>query len=200
MLNIMIFPDIDFEAYLFDCDGTLVDSMPVHYIAWCEALKEFEAPYDFPEDMFYQLGGTTTAKIVDILNKEFGGDLVAAEVAHLKEDLFLKHIGKVQAIKPVVDFARKCVEEGKGVAVVSGGAFHVIEKLIKFHGLDDMFKVIVTPEAVENGKPAPDMFLLAAEKLGVKPRKCLVLEDGIKGIEGAAAAGMCSYYIPRISI
>ncbi|MEM9400074.1 MAG: HAD family phosphatase [Verrucomicrobiota bacterium] len=195
----MIFPDVNFEGYLFDCDGTLADSMPIHYIAWCKALKQARATYEFPEELFYQLGGTTTARIVDILNDRYGGDLVAEEVAHVKEAIFLEHLHQVKPIKPVIDFAMQCAEQGKPMAVVSGGVRHVVEKTIQLIHMDGIFEIIITPEAVKHGKPAPDMFLLAAEKLGVEPRKCMVLEDGIKGIEGAAAAGMCSYFIPQSS-
>ncbi|MEM9443997.1 MAG: HAD family phosphatase [Verrucomicrobiota bacterium] len=193
------FPKVDFDGYLFDCDGTLVNSMPVHYKAWCEALKEHDAPYGFPKDLFYDLGGTATDHIVNILNEKYGGNLDAKEVAHTKEKLFMERVCEVEPIGPVVSLAREVSRDQK-VAVVSGGFRRVVMRLLESVGLVDTFKIVVTPADVAKGKPAPDMFLLAAGKLGVAPERCLVLEDGIMGVRGAAAAGMCSYLIPRLDL
>lgn len=184
-----------FSGYIFDCDGTLAHTMPVHYQAWLEALKEADAPFHFEEDYFYQLGGTATAHIVTLLNQRFGTQFDPETISHRKEKHFMTGLPGVQPINEVVTIARKAAQNHP-VAIVSGGFRHIVEQTLQTIGILDLFPVIVTPVDVRHGKPAPDMFLLAAEKMGVPPEECLVFEDGIVGIEGAEKAGMKTVFIP----
>jgi len=175
-------PSGDFRAYLFDCDGTLVDSMPLHYIAWTTALGEWGC--HFPEDLFYSWGGKPAAEIIATLNGINGLQMPVHEVAARKEAIpeVLEHIEAQQGRIPF--------------AVVSGGRRKSVVRSLTAVHLLDRFKTIVGAEDYTRSKPAPDAFLLAAERLGVAPADCLVFEDTDLGIEAATAAGMQSVRVP----
>lgn len=189
-------PHGTFGGYIFDCDGTLVDSMPAHHEAWKLALAEFGHPGIFPEEIFYSLGGVPTADIVAGLNERHGLRLDPEQVCLRKEVLFESLSAGVPLIRGVADFARK-IAGAHPVAVASGGTRLVIERTLRLAGLADLFPVVVTAEDVRRGKPAPDCFLLAAGRMGVAPRDCLVFEDSGKGIEAARAAGMQAVLVRR---
>ncbi|HTS16777.1 MAG TPA: HAD family phosphatase [Verrucomicrobiae bacterium] len=180
-------PDGEFDAYLFDCDGTLADTMPLHYKAWCTVLKEHEC--DFPEAFFYQLGGVPTERIVEILNERHGRSMPVEETARTKDAMFVQMIPQTMPIEPVVDLVRE-FHGVKPLAVASGGKREIVRKTLQALGIIEMFQAIVTVEDYENGKPAPDPFLEAARRLGVAPEKCLVFEDTTAGIASAKAANM----------
>lgn len=189
-------PDYPFRAYIFDCDGTLVDSMPRHYEAWLASLKLHNAPFDFTEEFFYARAGVREQDVVAELNAQYGSTVDPDAVAASKVEMFLKIIPQMEAIKPVADFARSL--EGKApMAVASGSEEIIVRGCLAASGLLHLFPVIVTPANVKRGKPAPDMFLLAAEQMGVEPKDCLVLEDGQAGIVAAEAAGMQWAFVPR---
>lgn len=190
----MQIPDGDFDAYIFDCDGTLADTMPLHYQAWQAALAEFH--YEFPEALFYELGGVPTAKIVEILNERHGQNMPVQETAHKKEQLFLELIPQILPIEPVVAFVHQFAGT-KPLAVASGGHTHIVKKTLGCLGILDKFDTVVGAEDYLHGKPAPDPFLEAARRLGVPPAKCLVFEDTNTGIEAAKAAGMQYVLVPQ---
>lgn len=188
-------PETDFAGYIFDCDGTLADTMPLHYTAWTEALEEQGAAQYFPEKVFYSLGGVASHAIVARLNSKHNLTMDPEAVSHRKEVLFLERLQSVERLHPVTNFALK-VAKDKPVSVVSGGIKEIVLQTLSLIGMREVFPVVVTPEDVEHGKPAPDMFLLAAEKMGVDPKQCLVFEDGPSGIEGARRAGMSTVFVP----
>ncbi len=188
-------PTGPFAGYIFDCDGTLAHTMPIHYQAWLQALKEADAPFHFDEDYFYELGGTATSHIVTLLNRRFGTDFNSETISHRKEHYFMAGLSSIKPIPEVVTIARDLAQTHP-VAIVSGGFRHVVEQTLQTIGILDLFPVIITPADVLHGKPAPDMFLLAAERMDVRPGECLVFEDGIVGIEGAEQAGMKTVFIP----
>ena len=99
-------PDYPFQAFIFDCDGTLVDSMPLHYIAWVEALKANDAPYEFTEDDFYAHAGIKEQDVVKILNARYGANVDPVAVDEAKMEIFRQRIPEVQAIDPVAAFAK----------------------------------------------------------------------------------------------
>jgi HAD superfamily hydrolase (TIGR01509 family) len=188
-------PDGSFEAYLFDCDGTLVHSMPFHYQAWCHALGEYGAEQHFPESLFYRLGGVTTREIVSRLNQAHGLSMDPDHVASRKEHRYLELLAEIERIDAVTSLAETA--RGKTpMAVVSGGTLHVVEETLERAGIRSWFDCVVTPADVRHGKPAPDMFLHAARLLGVNAEKCLVFEDGLNGIEAARRAGMGHVFVP----
>jgi HAD superfamily hydrolase (TIGR01509 family) len=190
------FPTRGYAGYIFDLDGTLIDSMPLHYVAWSEALRAAGFKGGFSEDFFYSLGGVPTVKIVEIINARDGTALDAPAVAHAKEEIYLGRLSTVRRIEPVVAFLRAKVASGRPVAVASGGGRPVVEAALRGAGLRELFKVIATPEDVAHGKPAPDLFLLAARRMGVVPHDCLVLEDAEPGRLAAVAAGMDYVLVP----
>jgi HAD superfamily hydrolase (TIGR01509 family) len=190
------FPARDYAGTIFDLDGTLIDSMPMHYEGWREALLASGFTHEFEEDFFYSLGGVPTAKIIEILNGRHGTSMDPAAVAHLKEEIYLKKLPRIARIEPVVEFARARVAAGRPASVASGGGRHVVEAALRAAGIRELFGVIATPEDVAHGKPAPDLFLLAAHKMGVPARECLVLEDAEPGRQAAIAAGMDYVMIP----
>jgi len=191
------FPKPGYKALIFDLDGTLVDSMPAHFKAWCQALADHGSPGVFPEDVFYAMGGRPTRDIVEIINGERGLHLDPDGVALSKKRHFLKVLGTVGLIKEVADFA----EQNRGkvpMAVASGGSRIVVEKTLQMVGISDWFDEVVSNDEVANGKPAPDIFLEAASRLGVAPADCVVFEDGRAGIEAALAAGMEVVTVPTL--
>ena len=185
MIKIEIPPHV--RGLVFDCDGTIADTMPAHYRAWVEALGEFGV--EFPEAMFYEMGGIPTGRIVEILNERHGHAMPVEETAMRKERLFERLIPQVMPIDPVVDVIREY--DGKlPMAVATGGMRHICHRTLGVLGLLDKFKAVVTAEDVRHGKPAPDIFLEAARRLGVEPTQCLAFEDANLGIESATTAGM----------
>ena len=181
---------------IFDCDGTLVNSMPAHFEAWCEALAYYGAGNVFKEDVFYAMGGRPTKDIVVDLNDEYGLRLDPVAVAMKKRDAFLRRLPELEAIDEVVEFARVCRDRRMPMAVATGGTRFVIEKTLQAVGLSDLFEDFVTADDVAIGKPAPDIYLKAARLLGVAAADCLAVEDAPAGILAAQRAGMRVVTVP----
>lgn len=186
-------PTHPFEGYIFDCDGTIADTMPIHYRAWCRAMEEFGGR--FPEDLFYQLGGMPTAEIVRVLNEKFDLVLEVEAVVHRKERWYLESVHEVLPVMPVLEIARG-MHGVKPLAIASGGHRAMVEATLKAIDSMDMFDAIVCAEDYERGKPFPDPFLEAARRIGVPPQDCLVFEDSPTGVEAAKAAGMHFVFVP----
>jgi HAD superfamily hydrolase (TIGR01509 family) len=185
----LILPAGDFRAYLFDCDGTIVDSMPLHYIAWKTAFAEWNCP--FPEDLFYSWGGKPTREIIATLNEMHGLAMPVEAIAEHKEELYFELLPQLKAIPEVLELIE--TEHGRiPFAVVSGGRRISVTKALSALHLMDKFETIVGSEDYVNSKPAPDAFLVAAERLGVAPADCLAFEDTELGIAAATAAGMAT--------
>lgn len=191
------FPTRDYAGYVFDLDGTLIDSMPIHFEAWTAGLRNSGFPYEFSEEFFYSLGGVPTKRIIEILNEKHGTRMDPEAAMHEKERIYLERLPGVPRIVPVVEFAERAVAKGLPVAIASGGPRHVVNTALRGAKLDHLFPVVVTPEDVTHGKPSPEMFLLAAKKMGVPARECLVLEDAELGRQAAVAAGMDYVLIPQ---
>ncbi len=190
------FPDREYAGYIFDLDGTLIDSMPAHFRAWTEGLRQAGFAHEFSEDFFYSLGGVPTPRIIEMLNERHGTKMDPLAVAHAKEEIYFTVLAEIKVIEPVAAFARERKARGLPLAVASGGMRHVVRRALEASGLLDLFPIVVTPEDVAHGKPAPDMFLLAAERMGAPPRECLVFEDAEMGRRAAAAAGMDCVLVP----
>ena len=180
-------PPGDFRAFIFDCDGTLADNMPLHFRAWTRAMEDFGGSY--PEELFYEWGGVPTAEIVRRLNARCGTSLDVEEVVERKEHYYREMIPQVEAVHHVVELVREHHGE-KPMAVASGGHRDLVERTLHALGIRDMFDAVVAAEDYERGKPHPDPFLTAAARLRVEPAHCLVFEDTATGAEAARAAGM----------
>ena len=186
-------PEGTFRAYLFDCDGTIADSMPLHYNAWKAVLAGWNCEFD--EELFYSWGGKPVRKIIADLNKIHGLEMPIEDVAARKEGLYLEQTPQLKAIPEVLEYIE--AEHGRiPFAVVSGSTRDSVVGSLSALGLLDKFDTIVSAEDYKRGKPAPDGYLLAAERLGVAPADCLVFEDTEMGIEAATAAGMASVKVP----
>jgi beta-phosphoglucomutase family hydrolase len=190
-------PDRDFGGYIFDCDGTLADTMPLHYRAWQRLLAEYGATLS--EDLFYEMGGKPTRKIVEVLRDQHGLKIEdAPHAAARKEQYFLELIGEAKPIEPVLEIARKW-HHIKPLAVASGGTRRIVELTLDALGIRPLFDAVVCVEDYARGKPFPDAFLEAARRLQVAPAECLVFEDSPLGVEAAATAGMQCVFVPRTS-
>ena len=182
-------PQGPFGAYLFDCDGTIADSMPLHYIAWKQALGEQGC--DFPEDQFYRMGGMPVRDVIRALNTKHGLQMPVEAVALRKEDLYYEFLPQLTAVPEVLEV----IEASHGTipfAVVSGSTRESVTASLRSLRLLDKFQTLVCAGEYARSKPHPEAFLLAAQRLGVAPERCLVFEDADIGIEAATAAGMAS--------
>ena len=185
--DISLAPPKPYSALIFDCDGTLADTMPGHFTAWVETLRAGGG--DISEEQFYSLAGVPSAAIIALLNKQHGYTLDIQETLHAKEKMYVEGLHDIREITAVADIAR--AHAGKvPMAVASGGLRSVVHATLDAIGLRSLFDAIVTADDVAHGKPAPDIFLKAAELLGVAPKDCIVYEDGDPGIVAAQAAGM----------
>lgn len=186
-------PERVFGGYIFDLDGTLVDSMPLHYRAWRMALQEHGAPaHVFRWAEFTAHGGMAACDIVADLNMQHGLHMPPHEVAARKRALYA-HLVETEALPPIaetVQLAHSLRERGIPYAIGTGSALPGAISTLRSAGLEELFPLIITPDDVEHGKPAPDIFLLAAERMGVAPADCVVFEDAEPGLCAAHAAGM----------
>lgn len=189
-------PERDFDGYIFDCDGTLVDSMPLHFKAWAASFAHHNAPWEWTEDEFYASAGVPDRITVMELNQRFGANLCPDLVHEYKAGWYARHIHEIEAVTAVAGLARRYHAEGRKISVASGSDLSLVIPSLERASLGEFFEIIITPADVERGKPAPDMFLLAAERMGVAPENCLVFEDGQAGIDAAAAAGMDWVFVP----
>jgi HAD superfamily hydrolase (TIGR01509 family) len=180
-------PDYPFKAYLFDCDGTIADSMPLHFVAWSKILREWECA--FAEEQFYSWGGRPVDEIIRALNEANNLHMPVDEVLRRKEALYREMLPQLQGIPEVLEH----IEHSYGkipFAVVSGGPRHSVEASLDTLGIRDRFEVLVCAGEYTKGKPDPEPFLKAASMLGIAPEDCLVFEDADPGIASAKAAGM----------
>jgi len=175
------------KGIVFDCDGTLADTMPLHWRAWQIVTTKYKL--HFPEDRFYALGGVPSRDILKMLAKEQGLTLDHIKAAHEKENAYLPLLPQVEPIHAVVEVAK--ANFGKiPMAVASGGTQPVIEAVLEHLKIHHLFNAVVTSEMVKNQKPAPDIFLEAARRIGVDPKSCRGYEDTDLGMQAIRDAGM----------
>ncbi len=179
--------DSEIHGLIFDCDGTLVDTMPLHWQAWNSVCKRHGIV--FPEERFYALGGVPSVKILHMLKDEQGLDMDPVAVSREKEEAYIPLMPEAKLIEPIAAIARDA--QGRlPMAVGTGGRAKYIKPLLESVGILDWFGAVVTADDVENHKPAPDTFLKAAALIGVPVEECRAYEDTDLGMEAIRAAGM----------
>jgi len=193
----LVLPPGDFAGIIFDLDGTLIDSMPIHYRAWDATMRRVGLDRALDEDYFYELGGVHTRRVAELFALRYRLSFDADHVTEIKEALYLEFLSGVRTIEPVVAIAREAATRHP-ISIATGGTPDIAYPALDATGLRSLFEIVVTPHDVApgRGKPAPDMFLLAAHLMGVKPSRCLVFEDAEPGIEAARAAGMAYVRVP----
>jgi len=194
-------PTGPFNAYLFDCDGTIADSMPLHYVAWRDVLAEWGCEFD--EEIFYAWGGMPVTEIISTLNQRHGLAMPVEEVSRRKEEAYYAALPQLKAVPEVLEH----IEDRFGqipFAVVSGSTRDSVVASLESLNILDRFDTLVCAGDYAKSKPDPEPFLTAAHRLGVAPESCLVFEDTEMGVQAATAAGMASVKVPppweRVSI
>src|ERR1700730_5670448 len=182
-------PQGSFGAYLFDCDGTIADSMPLHYMAWKKALAEWNCEFD--EELFYAWGGMPIIEIISTLNVRHGLAMPVETVLSRKEGLYLELLPQLKVVPEVLEHIE--AQHGRiPFAVVSGSSRESVKSSLSSLQLLDRFETLVCAGDYKKSKPDPEAYLIAAKRLGVAPEDCLVFEDTAMGIQAATAAGMAS--------
>jgi beta-phosphoglucomutase-like phosphatase (HAD superfamily) len=182
------FRDEDFEGLIFDCDGTLTDSMPLHFVAWQSTMRNHGI--EFTEERFYSMAGIPSQHIIESLSAEQNVVINVHAASDEKENLFLTMLDQLQSIPVICDIARR--NHGvRPISVASGGTHPLVLAQLQQIELIDVFPIRVCAEDTVRHKPEPDVFLKAAEQMQVEPTRCCVFEDSPLGFEGARRAGMC---------
>jgi HAD superfamily hydrolase (TIGR01509 family) len=182
----IIVPD-QIQGLIFDCDGTLVDSMPLHMRAWEFAIKKECGEWD--HDLVFSMKGMKGRDIVASYNAKLNLSLDPVRISAIKQQFFIDHYKETVVIEPVVDVVLRYF--GKlPMAVASGGSRVNVHRELEHAGLIKYFPVILTADDDVLPKPAPDIFLEAARLIGVAPVHCQVFEDGDMGLDAGRAAGM----------
>lgn len=178
------------KAVIFDMDGVLVDSQPYHFKADIDTMAEYGVIKD--QKFYESFAGTLTADRMRTLKEMFGLDVPVEEMTIKRENMILDIMGK-EDIKPVLgipEFLRSIKEKGLTTAVASSSDYKLINLILDRLKIAKYFDSVTSGSDVKRGKPSPDVFLLAAERIGIEPAECLVVEDSENGVKAAKAAGM----------
>lgn len=187
-------PEGRFQAYLFDMDGTIANSLPLHFRAWKEALEPHGAV--MPEDLFYAWGGIPVPRTVELLNEHLTLKMPVEVVTRAREEAYHALLPGVTSHEAVESLIKQNFRKIP-MAVVSGSSRASVEKTLRKLELWTYFDLIVGAEDCRKGKPDPEPFLTAARMLNVAPELCLAFEDAEPGIQSARAAGMQVVRIPQ---
>jgi HAD superfamily hydrolase (TIGR01509 family) len=187
-----------FAALIWDLDGTLVDSEPAHYAARSDALTELDLAV--PEDFHARMLGVNDLDIHAALVAEVGATIPADEWRALKLSHYRRHTASVRPRTEVAQVAEHWSRQGILSAIVTNSTREEVTIAMEATGLDWAFKTTVSFSDVTKGKPDPEGYLLAAERLGVSPQKCLVTEDTTTGAAAGCAAGMTVIYHPQAPV
>ncbi len=188
----------EYKAFLYDCDGTLADNMQAHKDTYVKVAADQGVSIEAA--IIDEFAGLPIPRVVEEINKRYGSDFDPVLFEELKYNLYYNEY--IEHIKPV-QFVTDHLKAHAGkvrIGVVSGGSRKAIQKALDILGISAFVEVLVCAGETPRGKPFPDPFLQAAEKLGVEPASCLVFEDGNAGVKAAEAAGMDWIRIDKITV
>ena len=175
------------KALIFDLDGTLSDSLPVHIASWNAVCEKLNCTFD--ERILVEMTGAPTLSFAERIKREQNLEIMAEELVVLKQQEFWKNINQIKPHDAVIDLMKSA--HGKIPMAVGTGASRTSAMLqMKELGIDQLFDFIVTADDVDRHKPEPDTFLKCAELMGIEPKYCQVFEDGELGMQAAQTAGM----------
>jgi HAD superfamily hydrolase (TIGR01509 family) len=184
-----------FEAVIFDMDGVLVDSEPLHYESTVRVLADVGVPFTAREND--QFVGWTDFAMFERLVARHGLSVTPEDLAARRVALMLERIDEAMPVMPgVPDVPRQLAADGYRLAIASSATPPLIRAVVRTLDVGSIFAVLTSSEEVARGKPAPDVFLEAARRLAVKPAQCVVVEDSRNGLLAAKAAGMACAAIP----
>ncbi|OJF76738.1 MAG: hypothetical protein BKP49_05270 [Treponema sp. CETP13] len=182
---------MNIKAVLFDHDGTIVDSEQVHFEMWRDVLHKYnvELSHDEYKNLYAGIPTTTNAKtIVKTHSLKVEPTILALAKAKITDEYLAKQAFPLMS--GALDSVRYFYEQGLAIGVVTGAGRDGVNSTLKNHGLEKYVSVVVSGADVKNSKPAPDCYLLAAEKLGLQPSECLAIEDTYNGSLSAIRANM----------
>jgi beta-phosphoglucomutase-like phosphatase (HAD superfamily) len=190
-------PQGDFKGLILDFDGTLVDSMGIHQKAWQVSIESLGGKFPLTMDEYFNMGGTSTFDVAKLFLEKNNLSHDPQELVRRKESHFSNTIHKVHPIDCVLQHALNQKSKGVQLSIASGSSYDLILAVLHHLDLAEHFPHVLTPRDVKRSKPAPDLFLLSAERMGLTPQECLVFEDSPLGIQAAEAAGMAWVHVPK---
>ncbi len=178
------------KAVIFDMDGVISDTLPIH----CEAESKLLLKYGIqmsPQEILRDFNAVPDRLMFETIFKRFKCNVDIEKVENEKWELF-KQLAKdgIQTIPGSLELINLLIKQGFILGLASSAPFRIINLVLETLRIKEKFQAVICTEEVQNGKPAPDIFLLAAEKLKVNYKECIVIEDAIRGIQAAKAAGM----------
>ncbi len=176
------------KAIIFDMDGVIIDSEPLHLELERELLEELGGKIT-PEE-HQKFVGTTDYYMWSTFKNKFNIKNSIEEMIAIKKERFLQNIHKINLVDNFEEFMLTVHKEGYLLGLASSNNRKTVDSIIKKFNLDKYFEFIISGEEVSKGKPNPEIFLTAANKMNVKPHECLVIEDATNGVKAAKSAGM----------